>query len=121
MTTDVGEGPERLLRRCVAGLHDDRRHVRADRYRGEIERAEPLADLLEPVEVARVPGEVRAFGSAGDDPAAPEATVAIPERAAREVLGRHAREREPAERAAVPPVELVDVGDAEVGEPLREP
>ena len=78
LTTRVGEASERLLRRRVARLHDDRRHVGADRHRRQIERAQALADLLEPAEVCGVPGEVEPLGLSGDDPAAPEAAVAVP-------------------------------------------
>src|SRR5206468_2007762 len=78
----------------VAGTHDDRRHVGADRQRREVERPEPRADLLEPAEVGRVAGKVEALDLAGDDPAAPEAAVTVPRRPSREVLRRDAGEGE---------------------------
>src|SRR5262249_59814146 len=81
---------------------------------------EPVADLLESAEVSRVAGEVEALGLAGHHPAAPEAAVAIRERPAGEVLRRNTRQRHLALDALIPPVELVDVGDAEVREPALE-
>src|SRR5207302_34868 len=55
---DVGEDLERFLRRRVSRAHHRRRLVRTDRNGGEIERAEPGADLPEVRRVvARVAGE----------------------------------------------------------------
>src|SRR5207237_537579 len=45
----------------------------------------------------------------------------VPERASREGRRRHAREREAARLRRLPPVELLDVGDPEIGEPRLHP
>ena len=118
---DVGQRAQRLLGRCVARLHDHGRQVGADGNRGHVEGAEPRADLREPAKVGRVPREVEALGAAGDGPAAPEPAVPIPQGAAREMVGRDAGQREPGDGAALPPVQLPDLGDAELGEPRAEP
>ena len=98
------------------------RLVGADRDRGQVERPQPLADLLEVGRV--VPGvaaEEEATIVAGHRPAAPEPAVHLEARAGRPVLHGHAGQRDPALLAAVPPVELDDVGDAEIGEPRAQP
>jgi hypothetical protein len=56
-----------MLGAGVGGAHDLWRQVRTDGDGGEIERAEALAGLAEPVEVARVPADVEAPGGADHD------------------------------------------------------
>src|SRR5207245_6422252 len=88
LPANVGECPQRLFGRRVACAHDDRGHIGPNGQRGEIERPQARADLLESAEVRAVTSEVETLGAARDDPAAPEAAVAIPERPSREVLSR---------------------------------
>src|SRR5439155_27245066 len=106
--------------RGVAGLHDHRRQVGADRDGGEVEGAEPRADFLEALVVGRVAREVETLRPAGDRPTAPETPVAVERGAPGEVLRGSTREGEPAHVPAVPPVELLDVGDAALREPRLE-
>src|SRR5207249_11718008 len=113
-TPDVGQHAQRLLGRRVARLHDHGRQVGADRNRGDVERAQSCADLLEPAVVRRIAREVEALGAAGEGPAAPEPAVAIPRGTAREVLGRDRGQREPRDGATLPPVQLFDLGDTDL-------
>src|SRR5262249_61004106 len=101
--------------REVREAHHGLRHVRADRDRPEIEGTQPAADLLEDGRVvARVPREVEAPVLPQHRPARPEPTVLVEQGAGAPVLRWHAHDGPALEGAAVPPVELVDVVDAEL-------
>src|SRR5471032_2643077 len=76
-----------------------------------IERAEPLADRFEAVEVARV--------AVDDDPRGPQGAVAIEKTAAGEMLGRCRRERETVDFYSLPPVELTNLRCVDT--PLNQP
>src|SRR5207247_2383532 len=97
--------------------------VAADRERGEVEGAEPSADLGEARVITRVAREEEAAIGRGDHPRRPQPLVLIgeQERAPRRVLGGHRCHRERADRRRLPPVQLDDLADAERLEPRPEP
>lgn len=68
---------QRLLRRRVDGAHQGGRAVGADRHRGEIDRAQPLADRPEVGRIAGVSRVIAASGRSADDPAGPQTPAPV--------------------------------------------
>src|SRR5438552_10748945 len=109
---EVERGSDGLLGVEVYGAHHRDRLVGADRQHGETERTEAAPDLGEPREVAAVAREVESPRRTDDDPSAPERRALIGEAAPAPMLARYEMQLDAGDRTRVPPVELLDRGDA---------
>lgn len=119
---EVGAGGDGLLRVAVDVPQPPARGVGADGHEGEVDAGVAAADLGEPVAVAGVAREVHlAALRVGEHPAAPQGAAGVEEAAPRPVVGGDEVEGDAADLAPLPPVQLVDAGEAAAPEPAPEP
>ena len=107
---------EPFLGRGVYGMHHGCGKVRPDRDGGEIERPQPLSDLLEVVGVCRIARVVETPSVTLHHPPAPEPTVPVPQRAAGEVASRNAGDLHAVKVGVLPPLQFDGVASRR-GEP----
>ena len=99
------------------GRHDGARVIGADGEQGEVGRAEPLPDLRPVAAGAGIAGEEQAAPGDFQHEARPEAVVAIPQRARREVPGGRGDDADVlGEVRALPPVEFPHALETSLGQ-----